>query len=306
MVDFDEERQVPPVVSPFTLGVSLLVHVIFFTVLAMLALVRFRPRETVIPIDLTVVVNENLDGEENEPPPLDNPEPEPPPPPPDPTPPPPEPPKIEPKQKAVEVIKEETKKEEKPKVEEKPKDKPKPKVEEKPKAEEKPKEKPPEKKPEKPKETREERLARMRKSAKEVKTVVKNAPSGNGRTAKKTLSEAEIQKLLNQGYKPGTSEQLATSDLQLGVSLVQMALNEKWAQLSPSIGAEGTVFLSVKFATSGRMVDVKLARSCGDGVSDRAALQVARSVGIVRGLSPEFIARFSRESLTIRYKVVRR
>lgn len=303
MVGFDEERKVPPVISPFTLGVSLLVHVVFFTVLAALALFRFRPKETVIPIDLTVVVNENLDGEENEPPPLDNPEP-PPPPKPQVEPPKPEPPPtIEPKAEAVEMVKEKPT----PKVEEKPKEEKKPEEKKEVKKPDPPKPDPPKPKPpEKPKETLEERMAKMRSSAKEVKTVVKNAPSGNGRTAKKTLSEAEIRKLLNQGYKPGASEQLASSDLQLGVSLVQMALNDKWAQLSPSIGAEGTVLLSVKFATSGRMVDVKLAKSCGDSTSDRAALQVAKSVGIVRGLSPDFISRFSRESLTIRYKVVRR
>lgn len=292
-----EENRPPQVVSPFTLGVSVLVHVVFFTVLAMVALFRFHPKETVIPIDLTVVVNENLDGVEDEPPPLDNPEPDPP----KPEIKQPDPPKVEeiPKldstQEAVEYVKEkpkpEVKKPDPPKEEKKP---------EKPKEEKKPEEK---KKPEKPKETLEERMKRMREGAKEVKIKVKDVPSGNGRTAKQTMSQAEIQKLLNAGYKPGTSNQLAASDLQLGVSLIQMALNDKWDAMSPKVGADGTVFLSVKFATSGRMVDVRLAKSCGDPISDRAAMEVAKSVGIVRGLSKEFIDRFSREPLTIRYKV---
>ena len=296
----EDEHRAPQVISSFTLGVSLVVHIVFFTVLAMLALVHFKPKETVIPINLTVVVNENLDGVEDEPPPLNNPEPEPPPPPPEPKPAPEEPPKIEPRQEAVEMIKEEPKKEEKPKVEEKPKEKPKPKVEE------KPKEKPPEKPKTDPKKEREERIKKMRESAKLVKNEVKNVPSGNGKTSKKTLSDAEIRKLLNAGYKPGTSEQLATSDMQLGVSLIQMALNDQWERLSPAIGAEGTVLLSVKFAVSGRMTDVRLAQSCGDTISDRAALNVAKSVGIIKGLPPDFIAKYSKESLTIRYKVVRR
>ena len=288
-----EENRPPQVVSPFTLGVSLLVHIVFFTILASIALFKFHPKETVIPIDLTVIVNENLDGVEDEPPPLDDPKPEPPKPEPKPEPKVEEPPKIEPKQEAVEYVKEkpkpEVKKPDPPKEEKKPEKKPEP-----------PKE---EKKPEKPKETLEDRMKRMREGAKEVKIKVKNAPSGNGRTAKQTMSQAEIQKLLNAGYKPGTTNQLAESDLQLGVSLIQMALNEKWDAMSPKVGADGTVFLSVKFAMSGRMVDVRLAKSCGDPISDRAAMDVARSVGIVRGLSKEFIDRFSRESLTIRYKV---
>lgn len=292
----EADSRPPEVVSPFTLGVSLLVHIVFFTILASIALFKFQPKETVIPIDLTVIVNENLDGVDNEPPPLDNPEPDPPKPEvkkPDP-PKVEEIPKIDSKQEAVEYVKEkpkpEVKKPDPPKEEKKPEvKKPDP-----------PKE---EKKPEKPKESPEDRLKRMRESAKEVKIKVKNAPTGNGRTAKQTMSQAEIQKLLNAGYKPGTANQLAESDLQLGVSLIQMALNEKWDAKMPKVGADGTVYLSVKFATSGRMVDVRLAKSCGDKISDRAALDVARSVGIVRGLSKEFIDRFSRESLTIRYKV---
>ena len=290
----EADSRPPEVVSPFTLGVSLLVHIVFFTILASIALFKFQPKETVIPIDLTVIVNENLDGVDNEPPPLDNPEPDQPKPEPKPEPKVEEPPKIEPKQEAVEYVKEkpkpEVKKPDPPKEEKKPEvKKPDP-----------PKE---EKKPEKPKESPEDRLKRMRESAKEVKIKVKNAPTGNGRTAKQTMSQAEIQKLLNAGYKPGTANQLAESDLQLGVSLIQMALNQKWDDRKPKVGADGTVYLSVKFAMSGRMVDVRLAKSCGDPISDRAALEVARSVGIVSGLSKEFIDRFSRESLTIRYKV---
>ena len=290
----EADSRPPEVVSPFTLGVSLLVHIVFFTILASIALFKFQPKETVIPIDLTVIVNENLDGVDNEPPPLDNPEPDPPKPEPKPEPKVEEPPKIEPKQEAVEYVKEkpkpEVKKPDPPKEEKKPEvKKPDP-----------PKE---EKKPEKPKESPEDRLKRMRESAKEVKIKVKNAPTGNGRTAKQTMSQAEIQKLLNAGYKPGTANQLAESDLQLGVSLIQMALNDRWNAMSPKVGADGTVYLSVKFAMSGRMVDVRLAKSCGDPISDRAALEVARAVGIVSGLSKEFIDRFSRESLTIRYKV---
>lgn len=296
--DTDSDNRAPKVISPLTLGLSILAHVILFTALALFAFVRFTPKETVIPIELMVVVNENLDGVDNEPPPLVKEEPQPPAPPPEikPAPPPEEPPAITEVKDAVELKPEETKPEEKKPEEKKPEIK---------KPEEK---KPEEKKPEKTKEQLlEERLKRMRERGKtvnnKVKIEVKDAPSGNGRTQKKTLSDAEIRRRLNAGYKPGTSEQLAASDMQLGVSLVQMALNDKWAAMRPSVGRSGTVLLSVKFAASGRMVDVRLAQSCGDKVSDNAALQVARSVGIVRNLPPDFIKTFSRESLTIRYNV---
>jgi protein TonB len=197
------------------------------------------------------------------------------------------PPKLEKAVDAVEIVKEKPKK--------------------KPKAPEK--KKPPEKKPEPPKKSREEilreRMERMRKSATTVKTpiVVKNAPSGNGRTEKKTLSDAEIKKLLGQGYRPGKREQLASSERQRCLSLVQMALDSKWREISPPVEREGIVHLSVNFDSAGRMSNCRVVKSCGNAVSDRAALTVASRVGYIAGLSQEFISEFSRSPLTIRYKV---
>ena len=211
-----------------------------------------------------------------------------------------------------------------------PKPKPKPKEPEKPKElekivtnivqkvekkEEKKPEKKEEKKPEeKPKKTakelREERLKQMRESAKniskKVTIEVKNAPSGDGRTTRKTLTDAQIRELLNQGYRPGTSEQLATGEMQRCLSLIQMAIKDKWDRLAPKIGNNGTVLLSVQFNSSGGLVNVRLAKSCGDRLSDDAALSVARSVSAIPGLSQEFLSRFRRESLTIRYYVSNR
>ena len=287
-----DEVQVPKVISPYTLAVALIVHLVFFTLLALIAFIHFRPQKLPDVMEVTVIVNENLDGVDNEPPPLnDPPKPEPP----KPEPPKPkveEPPKVEEiKQEVVQVIKE------KPKPEP-----PKPKAEEK--KPEPPKE---EKKPEKPKETMEERMKRMRESATEskkpVKIQVKDKPSGNGKTQRQNMTEAQIRALLNQGYRPGTSNQLATSDLQLGVSLVKMALDDKWAALRPSIGAPGVVVLSVKIAASGRLTDVRLVKSCGSPLSDKAALMVAKQVGVVHNLPQEFINKFRNESLTIRYNV---
>ena len=92
--------------------IALVVHIVFFLSFWIVSLVNFKPKETVIPIDLTVVVNENLDGKEDEPPPLEQTQPEPPKPEPKPEPkvePP--PPKIE-KVEAVEMVKEPPKKKE--------------------------------------------------------------------------------------------------------------------------------------------------------------------------------------------------
>ena len=313
------ERERPPILSARNFGLALALHLLVFVLFFAVAFVQglFAPRETVVPIDLTLVVNENLDGVDDEPPPLQNPtKDEPPPPPPAPKP-------IREERKREEPRKEPPKVEE-PLVEE-PKVDMKKREEERKKAEEAKKRKAEEdrkkaeadrkkaeaerKKAEaEKKRKREERLERMRKSAtkntntKPVK-IETRGPSGNGRTGRQTLSEAEIRKRLEEGYRPGREESLATSDLQLGVSLIQMALNEKWDALAPKVGASGTVFLSCRINSAGGLMAVKLERSCGDRLSDEAALAVARQVTHIRALPAAFKARFSKETLTIRYEV---
>ena len=91
--------------------------------------------------------------------------------------------------------------------------------------------------------------------------------------------------------------------MQLALSLVQMALNDKWDALSPKVGREGTVLLSCRFNSAGGLVGVSVVRSCGDKLSDEAALSVAQRVSSIPGLPQSFIAKFSRETLTIRYYV---
>lgn len=285
------EGRRPEVLSGRNILVALALHLLAFSAFWIFAVVHglFKPKETVIPIDLTIVVNENLDGNEDDPPPLQNPEPPPPPPQPKPKPPKPDekkpdPPKVL-EQIVTNVVKNVDKKEEKQKEVDPPK------------------EEPPKKSA---KELREERMRRMREMAvKNTKpvTIEVKAPSGNGKTAKQTMSEAEIRKLLEMGYKPGKSNQLAASELQLGVSLVQMALNEKWDSLGPKVGASGDVLLSCRFNSAGGLVNVRIEQSCGDKMSDSAALSVARAVTHIRNLPAGFLNQFSKETLTIRYHV---
>lgn len=283
------EKKRPQVLSAKTLTVALVIHVAFFLSFWLFSLFNFKPKETVIPIDLTVVVNENLDGKEDEPPPLEQTKPEPPKPEPKPEPKVEPPPKVD-KVEAVEMIKEPPKKKE-----------PEKKKEEKKKEEKK--------KPEPPKKSREEllkeRIAKMRKSVTTVKTpiVVKNVPSGDGRTAKKTLSDEEVRRLLNQGYRPGKSEQLAASEAQRCASLIKMALDRRWSELAPTIDREGMVVLEAQFTDAGRLINCRVVRSCGSAMSDRAALSVASTVGVVFGLSPEFIAASRKSPVQINYNV---
>lgn len=278
-----EEEKLPAVISRRTLTVALLLHLSVFVVFWLYAACHdlFNKEEEIIPIDLTVVVNENLDGKANEPPPL--------------------------------------KKSDPPKPKPKPQPKPKPKEPEKPKELEKivtnivtKVEKRVEKKvPERPKRTakelREERMRKMRESAKvvnkKVTIEVRNAKaSGNGRTARKTLSNAEIQKFLNMGYKPGTSEQLAASDAQLGYSLIKSAVEDKW-EVPPWTDTLKPMTVRIWFGGGGRVVSYKLERSSGDAKADRSILSAASRVRAIPGLPPAFIEAYKSKGIPCQFTV---
>ena len=75
-----DERE-PKVLSAANLCIAVALHVALFAGFWVFAVFHglFDKEEEIIPIDLTVVVVENLDGKEDEPPPLKKPEPPPPP-----------------------------------------------------------------------------------------------------------------------------------------------------------------------------------------------------------------------------------
>ena len=257
---FERPERRPEVLNGKTLLIALAIHLLLFLAFWIFAFFHglFDKDEEIIPIDLTVVVNENLDGKENEPPPLKNPDP-------------PEP------------------------------EKPKPVPKEKPKAKE----------PEKPKKTaaelRKERIEQMRKSAKvsnkPVKIKVKNAKaSGNGRTDRKILSDAEIAKMLNMGYKPGTSNQLAANEEQLGYSLIKAAFEAKWDK-PPWTDTLRPMTIRVWFGGGGSVVRYTLEASSGDARADQSIKTAASRVGRVPALPAAFIDKYKSTGVPIRFTV---
>ncbi len=273
----EPEKKCPKVLGARSLTLALALHLALFLFAFLFATITRKPKETTIPIDLTVVVEENLDGNEDEPPPLKPPTPEQPQPTPPKPEPKPEPPKIkdDPKIDAVEKVVE----------------KPKPKEKKKSAAEiKKEKEK-----------ARQDRLKKMREKGKVVKgdkKPVERQP--NGKTGKKTLSAAEIQKLLGQGYKPGRTEQLATDEYQRCISLISAAFYDKWNR-PPWTDTLREMHLSVQLGSGGRILRYKLIQSSGDPRADATVLQAASLVRSVRGLSNEFISQ--NKTVTVRFKV---
>ena len=277
-----DTAQRPKVLSKRNLAIALVLHVSTFVLFWLYAACHdlFDKEEEIIPIDLTVVVNQNLDGKENEPPPLKKVEPEPP--------------------------KPKVKEPEKPKELEKIVTNVVAKVNKK--AEEK---RPEKKKPEPPKKTakelREERMRKMRESAKQVNEKVtievrSAKASGDGRTARKTLSDAEVMRRLNEDYKPGTSEQIATSELQLGYSLIKQTFEEKWDK-PPWTDTLKPMTIRVWFGGGGRIVKYHLERSSGDRKADQSILSAASRVGSIPALPAAFVDKFKRSGVPVQFTV---
>lgn len=267
------------------LGLHLAMFVGFWVFAAFHGL--FDKKEEIIPIDLSVVVVENLDGNEDEPPPREKvPPPPPPPPPPKPRPPAPPPPK---EPKALERIvtnivkkvdKKQEKKNEKKKVEKQPK--------------------------KTAEELREERIRKMRESATVVNTttvIVKDRrKQPNGRTERKTLTDAEIRKLLDAGYEPGSITRIAESTIQFGYSLIKKSMEAKWDP-PPWTDTLKPMVIRLWFGGGGRIVKSDIEKSSGDIRADQTLKAAASRVGVIPALPPEFIKEFRNKGVPVRFTV---
>lgn len=290
-----DEDERPEVLGARSLAGSIAVHVAFFLVIWIGAKAVSRSREIAMPIDLLVVVNENLDGKENEPPPVQEPPKEVPAPKPAPQPRVVEPPKEPEKVEAVEVVQEKPKKtaaelqeERMKRIRESLKNKPKD---------------PPKEKPKEPKKSREELIReKLKGKPTNAKVTIKvDAPSGDGKTAKKTLTDAEIRKLLGEGYRPGATTQLAASEEQRCISLIYNAFYSKWTRPAWNDTLR-EMHLSVSFGSGGRVTGYKLVQSSGDAAADRSVLLAASLVQVVSGLSDDFV-RKHKHDIVLRFKV---
>ena len=271
---FERPERRPEVLNGKTLLIALAIHLLLFLAFWIFAFFHglFDKDEEIIPIDLTVVVNENLDGKENEPPPLKNPDP-------------PEP------------------------------EKPKPVPKEKPKAKEpqKPKEleqivtnivakvdKKETKKPEKTKaELRKEQMERIRKSTKQVNTTTVVQQQPNGRTDKRPPNWKE---LLNAGYKPGKTTNLAANEEQLGYSLIKQSFEAKWNK-PPWTDTMKPMVIRVWFGNGGKIVNYRLVSSSGDARADQSIKSAAARVIAIPALPAGFIDKYRTSGVPVRFTV---
>ncbi len=269
---------------------SLYIHGALFVGLLIAAFIHtwIKPRqEIIIPLTPTLVLDENLAPPDDKPQEKENTkEPDTPPPPKEiPAPPPPPPPPIP----------EDTVPIEKPKPPEK---KPDPKPVEPPKPPEKkpdpkpPTPKPPEKQPEptKPKE--------FKKGTRISATDATKKYNPTKQTTAKKLSEAEIQKLLNQGYRPGRENIIAPNEASRCFNRIREVMYEAWDQPTD---ASLVATLEIRLDKTGRVSNPRIVKSSGNSFFDQSVLNAASSVTRISGLSAEFLDNY--ETVTIAFQL---
>ena len=262
------ERQKPKdgVLNARTLGYAFVLHLAAFIFFWAVAKVMFRAPDVIIPIDMTIVPPwaEQTDDPE-----------------PDPNPPPkPEEAKPEPKPQ----VKEPEPKVEKPKVEAVEQVKEKPKKKEKLDLRKNAKlVKTPPKKPEK---------LDLRKNAKKIEPPPMKK-TGKGTAADKPLSPEEFLRKMNEGYRIGARNQLATSEEQRCVSIIAQAIKREWNKESfkwyPGLKP---LQVALKLGSGGTVRGFSILAGSGDADVDRTARSALNRLKSIPGLSATFLEHF--------------
>ena len=262
-----------------TFGIAFAVHVALFLFFWGMGIINFRKPDVIIPIDMTIV------------PPwaqqTDDPEPDPNPPPPEvkqETPPPkaPEPEKVEvkPNVEAVEKVVEKKKPE---KVDLKKNAK----LVKKP-----PKPQPP---PKSLKDTAKLNPAKPLERPPDLKIPDTVKTFGKGTAHDKPLKDIDMKKMLDQGYRYGAKNQIATSEEQRCVSLIKQAILREWNKESFK-WYNGLKPIEVEFrlGSGGVVQNFKIRSGSGDADVDRTAVSALNRLKgqKIYGLTAQFLEQF--------------
>jgi TonB family protein len=270
-------------VNSYSLTFSLVLHGTLLALALVLPLLpSCRRKDLVIPLDFTVVLEENLVEPAEAP--AENPAEAPDAP--EPLPEPPEPvPLPEPPKEAVTVKREEKPKPPAPKPEPKPAPKPEPKP------------KPPDKKPF----VKGRRVEAPKKPAQPKEDFTKLKPVTSMPVTDKRLTRAEIEKALRDGAKPGTRNVVPEDEISRCIVLVRQAMYDAWQQPGAADAGPRPALLDIRLDSSGRVVSYRIRQSSGSAYFDQTVLKAAAAAAPIRGLSSAFLKQF--ENLTVEFKL---
>ncbi len=119
---------------------------------------------------------------------------------------------------------------------------------------------------------------------------------GKGTAHDKPLKDIDMKKMLDQGYRYGAKNQIATSEEQRCVSLIKAAILREWQKESSKwYSGLRPILVDFHLGPGGAVRKFALVRGSGDADVDRAAQSALRRLqtnGGIPGLSAQFLEQF--------------
>jgi len=146
---------------------------------------------------------------------------------------------------------------------------------------------------------KEEPTTKAKPKSREIERSKTKVTRRTGKETKRSLSEAEIRKLLLRGAKRGDYTKIPNEDLQ-NFELIRRALYSAWNQPSAEEVGGAMADISVRLHKDGGISDPRLATKSGSALLDESAMAAARSVRRIPGLSTSFLSRHDEITISFR------
>ncbi len=130
----------------------------------------------------------------------------------------------------------------------------------------------------------------LRKEATKIEPPPQIKTTGKGTAAEKPLSPEEFKRLMNQGYRVGTHNQIADNEVSRCMNLIVRAIRLECERdgIRWNVGQQ-PVRVEISFGAGGRITGCRLTKSCGDAKIDRQVMSAIGRLGAVGGLSSTFL-----------------
>ncbi len=134
----------------------------------------------------------------------------------------------------------------------------------------------------------------LRKQATRVEAPPMVKTFGKGTAAEKPrVTTEQFLKMMNEGYRVGTHNQIADNELSRCYSLIVNAIRQQCEREGVRWNAgQAPVLVEIAFGSGGAITRCRLTGSSGDGNVDRLVLNAIKRLGAVRGLSAPFLQQY--------------
>jgi len=117
----------------------------------------------------------------------------------------------------------------------------------------------------------------------------------------KMLSRGEIEKALREGARAGTRNEIPEDEISRCVVLVKRSLYDAWDQPGATDAGARPALLDIRLDSAGRIVSYRIRQSSGSSSFDQTVLKAAANAVPIRGLSLAFLRQY--ETLTVEFKL---